>query len=461
MERLDEQLWSDIHTFTYSGIRSDMAQGIIEFDYLFEGNGRQLTFTDTLTFTPPQHQTPGSLATFTKVVELLYVAVGTIYYKSIAPPQVNLGVVQLAPPAFRWASQLYRSGLAEFAYRWTIPHILDLELSGTQGVSVESTQSRSGYRPLVAIGGGKDSVVSLEALKAAGHEPATYAVQRQTTPVLAAMMARGGGPSLTVGRTMDKEMTRLLRANKARIGHVPVTAINSLAGVAMATLYGWGPVVMSNERSADEGNLTWRGHSINHQWSKGLEAESLLRDALRYHCGLTESCFSLLRGLSELHIARLFAATTGYDELVTSCNFAFRSDDRERVARWCTRCAKCRFIFLALAPFMSRDRLVGIFDADLLSDPEQLQGYRELLGLAGHKPFECVGEVQECRVAAELLTRTDEWAGRSMVQTLAAEVGDWPGTTAGPDVFTARESPFVPDSYADALRSFSSPGVPA
>ena len=35
---------------------------------------------------------------------------------------------------------------------------------------------------------------------------------------------------------------------------------------------------MSNESSASAPNLEWRGHHINHQWSKGFEAERLLRD---------------------------------------------------------------------------------------------------------------------------------------------------------------------------------------
>ena len=118
-------------------------------------------------------------------------------------------------------------------------------------------------------------------------------------------------------------------------------------------LHGLGPVVMSNERSASDPNLIWNGHEINHQWSKGVEAEGLLRAALTAHAGLTEPYFSLLRSLSELHIARLFAGITAYDDVVTSCNDAFKLHDPS--ARWCGDCPKCRFVFLAMAPFMERD----------------------------------------------------------------------------------------------------------
>ena len=78
---------------------------------------------------------------------------------------------------------------------------------------------------------------------------------------------------------------------------------------------------------------------------------------------------------------------------MTSCNAAFKLHDASE--RWCRNCPKCRFVFLAMAPFMPRERVVGIFGGDLLADPEQIPGYRELLGVDGHKPFECVGEVEE------------------------------------------------------------------
>ena len=89
MEWLDESRWADIHTFRYSGLRFDPDTGVAEFDYLHEGAGRQLCFTDTVEFPlPPGGVDPAVLEPFRRVLELLYVAVGTIYYKGIAPGQV-------------------------------------------------------------------------------------------------------------------------------------------------------------------------------------------------------------------------------------------------------------------------------------------------------------------------------------------------------------------------------------
>ena len=74
-----------------------------------------------------------------------------------------------------------------------------------------------------------------------------------------------------------------------------MTAINSFIAVATSVLHGLGPVVMSNERSASDPNLIWIGHEINHQWSKSIEAEGLLRAAIAGQAGLADSYFSLLR----------------------------------------------------------------------------------------------------------------------------------------------------------------------
>jgi hypothetical protein len=359
--------------------------------------------------------------------------------------------VPIAEKALPWVTALFRHGLAEYAYRNDLPHVLELPILAETGPGVVATTDRLGADrgPLVAVGGGKDSIVSIEALKRAGLAPVLFAVK--PNPLIRAVMGASGCPTIAVQRMLDPQLFAL-NAEGGYNGHVPVTAINSLVGVAAALLHGHGPVVMSNERSASVPNLTWRGHPVNHQWSKGIEAEALLQEALAAHCGVTNGYFSLLRGLSELHIARLFAPVRGYDSVVSSCNAAFRIGD-ENPRRWCANCDKCRFVFLALAPFMPRQRLVSIFDADLLAEESQLPGYRELCGLTAHKPFECVGETDECLVALRMLTDHEQWSSSVVVGQLRAEVPDedWPSEAVAARVFNGDAPNYVPARYADVL----------
>ena len=204
-------------------------------------------------------------------------------------------------------------------------------------------------------------------------------------------------------------------------------------------------IMLSNERSASDPNLIWNGHEVNHQWSKGVAAEGLLRAAVSAHAGLTEPYFSLLRSLSELHIALLFARHDAYDDVVTSCNKAFKLHDP--TARWCGDCPKCRFVFLALAPAMDRARLTHIFGHDLFADLAQIPGFLELLGIDAHKPFECVGEVEESLVALSMLT--DD--APVLVALRAAVPAEAWAAASREDVLTPGGPTYVPPAYAKIL----------
>jgi UDP-N-acetyl-alpha-D-muramoyl-L-alanyl-L-glutamate epimerase len=92
------------------------------------------------------------------------------------------------------------------------------------------------------------------------------------------------------------------------------------------------------------------------------------------------------------------------------------------VNRWCGVCPKCHFVFLALAPFMSKPRLVGIFGRNLLDDASQIAGYDALLEYQDHKPFECVGEGRESRAAMATLSERPEWREDEIVQRFSREV---------------------------------------
>jgi hypothetical protein len=302
-------------------------------------------------------------------------------------------------------------------------------------------------RPLSAVGGGKDSIVTLEVLRRAGLDPVPFSVN--PNPVIVNVNTASGLPALAARRRLDPRLFELNAAG-ALNGHIPVTAINSLIAIATAVLHGLGPVVMSNERSASDPNLIWNGHAVNHQWSKGVEAEGLLRAAVTAHVGITEPYFSLLRSLSELHIAKLFARFTAYDDVVTSCNAAFKLHDPS--ARWCGHCPKCRFVFLAMAPFMERSRLAHIFGRDLLAEPDQVPGYLELLGIDAHKPFECVGEVEESLVALGLLVDDPQWRDAPVLAALRSAVPDEAWAAASPAEVLAPSGPnWVPPAYAKAL----------
>ena len=416
----------------------DPLTGVATFDYVLDGP-EPLSFTETITFpVPAGRDVPPA---FHRVLDLLHVVAGVSYFKVGAPGRV---VAPAAAPAEAadFFTAVYTKGMAEYAYRNRLPHVLELRVEVPGVTEPAAPVDNSGGRPLSAVGGGKDSIVTLEILRAAGLDPVPFSVNPNN--VIVAVDDASGLSALAARRRLDPRLFELNAAG-ALNGHIPVTAINSLIAIATAVWHGLGPVVMSNERSASDPNLIWNGHEINHQWSKGIEAEGLLRAAVSAHSGLTEPYFSLLRTLSELHIAQLFARHDAYDDVVTSCNKAFKLHDP--TARWCGDCPKCRFVFLAMAPAMDRARLTRIFSRDLFADLAQVPGFLELLGIDAHKPFECVGEVRESLVALSML---DDDAPVLAALRAAVPPSAW-AEASRDDVLTPGGPSYVPPAYAKIL----------
>lgn len=406
--------------FSYTAVAVDAASGTITCSYRLGGPAGTLAFEERVGVGPiPAEVWHGPRGTaLRRVARLLWLAAGPSYYKTAAPARIRVPVT-LSAAERDWLEALYREGLGEFAFS----NGIDLSARPVFDVAVAAgdepvTGLGLPRRSLVPVGGGKDSCVTIDVLQAAGEELVLCNVggHRAALQVAAAC----GLPLVVASRALDPELGDL-NARGALNGHVPVTAVVSLVAVAQALVTGADQVAFSNERSADVANLSYNGLPVNHQYSKGVAAERRLRAALAEVTAELEY-FSLLRPLSELRIAELFARSERFLPVFTSCNAAFRLDERRRVDRWCGNCPKCRFVFLALAPFTPRATLVAVFGADLLADPAQVDGYRELLGLTGHRPFECVGEVEECRAALQMIAADVQWATSPLVAQLAGEL---------------------------------------
>lgn len=342
--------------------------------------------------------------TLAPVLRLLSLAASLSYFKAFAPAALSVpGGLTARERTF--LDSLVRNGLGEFAYVNDLPEVFATEIDApVLPDEPAAREPREAGRVLVAVGGGKDSIVSIEALRAAGYDVGLFSVNSYAPIENTATVA--GIPLTSARRRLDPQLFALNAAG-APNGHVPVTAVNSLIAVLTAMALGHDTVVFSNEASSSYGNVHWHGRTINHQWSKSAEFERLLSESLP--AGAPQY-LSLLRPLTELRIARRFAQHTAYHSVFTSCNRAFKLAEADRTT-WCGDCPKCRFVFLTLAPFLSRDALLSIFAGrDLFADPSQTTGFLELLGADGLlKPFECVGEPDECRVALSMLREREDW----------------------------------------------------
>lgn len=397
-------------SFAFRGHRFDSENGTIFLSYNFSPDGP--AFEERIVLGPSKFK--ADMKALNRVLRLLHIAAGISYYKAYTPRDLTGADVSADEAAF--FSKFYREGLGEFAHRNGL-NISDYKFFSASERVDERRAVDLPERALVLVGGGKDSVVSVETLRAAGDDITLFAVN--PAKPIKDCMEKAGLPVMTVTRTLDAQLFEL---NKqcAYNGHVPITGIISFIATAAALWHGYNKIILSNERSANEPTVD----GVNHQYSKSQDFESdfikLMGNAPAYE--------SLLRPLSEIGIARLFAKTDRYDSVFTSCNKAYSITNPMMDKRWCGACPKCLFVYLSLATALPRARLRGIFGKDLLDDAELIEGYRALSGLVGQKPWECVGEILESAAALYALSQNAEWKDAAIIAALKNDLVSQYGT---------------------------------
>ena len=408
---------STIRAFRFVRCSFETETGVARLVYAFD-EGPELTETVTIPGAPFALDATRAQAV-EHAVRLLHLITGVSYYKAAVQNEIRIDGYAIDAATAVLMEQVYVHGLGEFAYRNGLS--LHGRVRFPVATQAPAPAAAAGLREhaLVAIGGGKDSLVSIEALRGAGvDQTVTWIGGSQ---LIAACAARTGLPTLNIGRALAPELFEYNRQG-AWNGHIPVTAINSAIMVLAALLHGVDQVVFSNERSASYGSMIPGTGEVNHQWSKGWAFESAFGAYVQSHVAADLQYYSLLRPLSELAVARQFARTDHYDAHFSSCNRNFHLLGERPTNRWCGVCPKCHFVFLALAPFMPKPRLVGIFGRNLLDDANQTGGFDALLEYQDHKPFECVGEGQESRAAMAALGDRPEWREDVIVARFNREI---------------------------------------
>jgi hypothetical protein len=475
-----------VSVFRYQSYSTDAGSGLLTCRYSLDDDKLgTLEFTERITLAPgPGWDTPQAQA----AARLVFLLAGVSYYKTAAPPVIDLGETALTALERDFLRDFYRHGLGEFAYR----NALDLSAVeirapanparaiGTR--SAPATGGESALRALIPFGGGIDSIVTVEEIRALAADCALFVVSKPGArfDAIEAPAAVAGLPVVRAGREIDPQLllppggtSGVSPRNPPQVpaeprflnGHVPVTGIISAIAILAATVGQRDAVIMSNEWSASVPTLEHDGRPVNHQYSKSASFEAALRAVLSAAPssggpgggppGVAQPLpeyFSALRDRTELWVAEEFAALKAYHGTFRSCNRAFHIDPARRLDHWCGQCDKCCFIDLILAPFMSAAQLRDVFSVvpEPLTQAQLAPKFRTLLG-SGTKPFECVGEVNECRAAVLLAGRRPDRADSTLLQELAAEVARRPDAPTDAEIAAMRRpvgENFIPPAYA-------------
>lgn len=414
-------------TFIFESYRLDAATRTAKFVYAYK-NGP--TFTETLTLPEQLHVVPS--VELDRALFALHLLLGISYWKAYCAPKMDVRSGMLSADQAEFWNTVYTKGLGQFFYENHLPPTGVVHFEANEGPvtpslrrvahsrSQNTTTTRSA---LVPMGGGKDSLVTVELLKKMGVSFQTYTLGRHQ--LIEDQRAHIDTQHFTIDRQIDPQLFELNKTD-AYNGHVPITAVYTFTALLVAILNNNSHIIISSERSANEGNVEYDGVTINHQWSKSFEAETLVRNYITTHITQQVTIFSLLRPLSELAIAQRFAQQPQWLPLFTSCNRNF-AINKTTVKRWCGECPKCAFVFAMLTPFVQKADLIRAFGKNLFADESLLQTYQELLGLKNFKPFECVGTPSEVLAAFTLTARNGEYANDPIMRfvqdhaTLATE----------------------------------------
>jgi hypothetical protein len=434
--------------FRYQSWAADAESGALTCRY--ELDGREFAERFTLP-AGPRWRTEAARA----AARLVFLLAGVSYYKTAAPPVIDLGETALTETELAFLREFYVQGLGEFGYRNNLDLTslrIEARRAGAQDRQPIAREPNRRRRALVPFGGGIDSIVVVERVRRLA-DVALFVVNRPADRFAAieAPAAVTGLPIVRAEREIDPQLLRSAELGFLN-GHVPVTGILSAIAVLAAVLEDRDAVVMSNEWSASVPTLEYDGRPVNHQFSKSDIFEAGFRAVLaQASADRLPEYFSWLRDRTELWVGQEFAGLEQYHGSFRSCNKAFYSDKARRLDHWCGQCDKCCFIDLILAPFLSAAALGRIFavTGEPLDNPELAGKFRALLG-AGAKPFECVGEVSECRAAVLLAARRDDRAGHPLLTELALEVSGWPDAPSAADA-VAMLAPvaknFIPAGY--------------
>jgi hypothetical protein len=399
----------DIETFRLTRYHADHLSGNAVLEYSLDDTHH---FAERVDFGRGVGLAEGTARGFESVVRLLHLAAGVSYFKAASPKRILVETGGLTEEETSLVRDLYDKGMREFAYRNSLEVPLSLSIETSSGAAREADGAQvAAPEPGIAvpIGGGKDSIVVLEALRE--MHPRLVSVNPSRAAREVASVAGLG--LVEIERTIDPHLLEL-NTEGALNGHVPVTAIVSLISIAAGYLYGYDTTAVALESSADEptrvvSSPSGKDVEVNHQWSKSSEFERALQTVLARSVHPKVRFLSPLRRFSELEITGAFASFRRYAHTFRSCNATARMAGASE--GWCCDCPKCRFVYLALAPHLLPQELEEMFGADLLGDETQVEGYLEMLD-ASAKPFECVGTVGEVLAAFRDVLSQPEWSDK-------------------------------------------------
>jgi UDP-N-acetyl-alpha-D-muramoyl-L-alanyl-L-glutamate epimerase len=320
---------------------------------------------------------------------------------------------------------LYQKIFAQHRYENDIPNYQGPEFLVNQetiGSKIQKNEIKEGpTKILMGCGGGKDSLVSMRLLERANQEYSTFAYshsiygdedhQHQIIGSLTDISKAKEKYTLSIEDDFFEKCIAEEWGVKTLLDAETPSSIFQILPLMLQ--HGQNYLTLGHERSADEGNFYWEevADEVNHQWGKSYEAEKLLNDYVQTNLVPNFNFFSILKPIYDYRIFQLLAKDQDLIEHTSSCNVK---------KPWCKRCPKCAYVWLGYLAYLDTDKVNAIFQENPFDVPELEDTFLEMMGLKGHKPFECIGEIGETRLA--LKACKDKGLSGKIIDIFAKEI---------------------------------------
>jgi len=394
-----------MESFIFDSYHIDASKTVLSFVY-FVGPAR---FEEKIYLPKPISSTVDK-EVLKELLFNLHLALGISYWKMHCSPVIEIKSRKLTKEQSLFWELVYTKGLGEFYYRNNIDFRTLVSFPFAENASAQPKDITLKKRQLVGIGGGKDSVVTWERLKKDAIPAMGLLIETQKKySMIDELLAVGSIPVIRIRREMDEKFIELKNNTSFYNGHVPISMIYAWIGLLSCVLYDYSSFVVSNEKSADEGNTEHFGMKVNHQWSKSEEFEVAISYYLNTYVSPSLTYYSPLRQLTELEIVKEFISYPRYIPVVSSCNRNFSVTNPLQGKRWCGQCPKCAFAFLLFAAHLPKEEVIKMFAKNLFDDATLIDTFKDLIGMGGLKPFECVGTFEESREAMKMIIKKGEF----------------------------------------------------
>ena len=199
------------------------------------------------------------------------------YWKLACPKKVLIAPYSLDDNQIRWWKKLYFNGLGEFFYLNGIKENVNdfMEIINESEKSCDKINIQLKESALVPVGGGKDSVVTLELLK--NKMPIIPLIINPRGATTECVITAGFSEEqvAVIKRTLDPTMLKMNNEGFLN-GHTPFSAMLAFYTLLIGFLTNSKYIALSNESSANEPTVP--DTEVNHQYSKSVAFENDFRN---------------------------------------------------------------------------------------------------------------------------------------------------------------------------------------